>query len=174
MVRVRGETDSSQLDYVSPECFPTCDLDVCHFLPPNQCPNPKIIAGGEKRTASTLDEHRNLAGIDRVSTHSTYANETELDHLYERVPGNPWTSRYWNVRNSAKYLPGQSLPRKDFPAPDPQYSRFMKYLADGETEAAVSAFDTFGNQLTQMGSAGLHGCTVVTVVSNRAVWSVSR
>ncbi|KAH0282138.1 hypothetical protein M436DRAFT_86613 [Aureobasidium namibiae CBS 147.97] len=52
---------------------------------------------------------------------------------------------------------------------DNQYG-VLRGLFSGHDESAVSAEDTFGSSAFQLGSNGLHGCQVVTVVSKRAVW----
>lgn len=51
----------------------------------------------------------------------------------------------------------------------------LVHVNEDETgdERAVSAFARFRNKPIQIYSAGLHGCTVVFVISRRAVWGVS-
>lgn len=55
---------------------------------------------------------------------------------------------------------------------DKQYGNLDGFFSVQRDERVVSNEQTFGTQPFQWGTNGLHGCTMVTVVSKRAVWMV--
>ncbi|CZR69081.1 uncharacterized protein PAC_18982 [Phialocephala subalpina] len=65
-----------------------------------------------------------------------------------------------------------------FEDPDPNFGDVIPLVetvtdSDGdlvETDMTVTVQQTLGNQAFQVGSRGIHGCTIVTIVSKRAVY----
>ncbi|KAK4505420.1 hypothetical protein PRZ48_003383 [Zasmidium cellare] len=69
----------------------------------------------------------------------------------------------------AQYIDDTYPDMLGFFSDDPKVSRPDGTLTAGNSRA-VSQSDTFGNTAFQYGSRGLHGCTMVAVISNRGVW----
>lgn len=68
------------------------------------------------------------------------------------------------------------LPNQFFGVADPNFGTptalTIPNPGGGETDQTVVVQREFGNNAFQVGSAGLHGCTIVTIVSDRAVYMV--
>ncbi len=182
-IRVRG-LDDDQL--VGPECFPGCDLDVCNFIAPTSIDECKAKLGSartgavERRDIDGLGfSGRSPADLAVGFNKSSLDAELELAHSYKRapkasLPTDPWDGENWTVEQCAAYLPGQLFSNKPL---QPQFQAVHENVVttNPSTEAAMSAFATFeNNKLVQIGSGGLHGCTIVVVVSQKAVWAVSK
>lgn len=69
------------------------------------------------------------------------------------------------------------LPNQFFGVADPYFGTPISLTEPnpdepGETDNTVVVQREFGTEPFQLGSAGIHGCTIVTIVSDRAVYMV--
>jgi hypothetical protein len=107
--------------------------------------------------------------VSQEEYHSDLARRGEI---YKRAFD---TERRWTTARIRAYLPGQVLPGADGEVRplDGQFTSNKGFYAGGsEAEVTVSYQAEFGNTAFQLGTGGLHGCTMLTIVSNRAVWMV--
>ena len=182
---------------ISPYCFPPCELDICGYVPlSNICPTrdslPIRLHTGSGSGSSVgsdsdiLDRSASLYTSEPYSPalHSTTRLEARAPKTWTRPWHQWWIPEDWPVENVAHYIPRQMgtwpvAPREAPPRmPERKYKDYAQGLVyldeqDRGDERAVSAFAEFSQPLIQIGSAGLHGCTVVWVISKRAVWGVS-
>lgn len=182
---------------VSPYCFPPCELDICGYVPlSNICPTrdslPIRLHTGSESGSSVGSDSDISDGSASLYTSEPYSPALySTSRLGVRAPGTwnkPWhewwTTGDWSAEDVAHYIPrqigtwpvaeGEAPP----PIPEPKYVNYAQGLAHVDEEGrgderAVSGFAEFSQPLIQIGSAGLHGCTVVWVISKRAVWGVS-
>ena len=56
------------------------------------------------------------------------------------------------------------------PPADPQFATNIGFFAGGTDQRTVATQQTLGTRAFQFGTGGLHGCTMMCIVSNRAVY----
>jgi hypothetical protein len=84
----------------------------------------------------------------------------------------------WTPAKVRSYLPNQVKVTRPNGLPevrplDVQFPSSRGFYGDGDNgEVTVSQDDVFGNEPFQFGTGGLHGCTMLAIISNRAVWMV--
>lgn len=82
--------------------------------------------------------------------------------------------RRWKTDDAKKYLPGQVRVTNGRVVPtDKQFSNTLGFFAGGTNQATVAVQRKFSKKEFQMGTGGLHGCTMMAIISNRGVWMVS-
>ncbi|KAK5731517.1 hypothetical protein LTR17_011315 [Elasticomyces elasticus] len=144
-------------------CMALCDLDTC-----SSC-----SAGSARRSV----EPNNDFGITSNGSNECRELEWTTEKLQKRVfrlgaTGNtyldPSVKSAYTLDRVAPYMVGQL---RSTPSLDRQYGA-MRYTAtqNPDTEAAVSQQQAFSTAAFQFGSAGLHGCTMVAVMSRRGCW----
>jgi hypothetical protein len=78
----------------------------------------------------------------------------------------------WNTARAAVYLPGQIALNSNgqvVPA-DTQFPTNEGFFIGGTNQGTVAVLREFGTDPIQLGTGGLHGCTMLAVISTRAVY----
>jgi hypothetical protein len=143
----------------------TCGLGVCSL---------------ERRSDVLFQANKPKPLVTRLSRKETDdSNSTEpagkpklLNKRVFQVPLNAATNTVNDFGNYVRRQFGYDQNGGGFIDPDPQFGDDMNgfFLDDDEDDTTVSHQALFGAQPFQWGTNGLHGCTMVTIVSNRAVW----
>jgi hypothetical protein len=101
--------------------------------------------------------------------------EVDWKYLRKRAGGFPEDDSKWTISKLDTYLPATiEKPDNFFDEKDKDGQPNVLGLVEGVTMDSVSRQKRFYRRTPfQVGTSGLHGCTVVTLTSNRAVWMVS-
>ena len=139
-------------DPLDKSCFAYCELGTC--------------------TSSLCARNRPV-----ISPYAVPANDRSsdvLNHTTEiQVQERQFTKRAfdeprWTRSRAANYLVKQLVDNPGLN--DPYFGQLQVYF--DTTERTVINQDRFGDTAFQYGTPGLHGCTMLTVLSKRAVWQV--
>ena len=141
--------DPTTDDPLDKSCFAYCELDTCTS---SVCARSRPIIS--PYAAPAIDGSHALNATAEI--------EVQGRDLARRAFDEP----RWTRGRAAKYLVQQLVTRLN----DPYFGQLQGYF-DG-TERTVINQDQFGDTAFQYGTAGLHGCTMLTIVSKRAVWQV--
>ena len=77
----------------------------------------------------------------------------------------------WTKARVAEYVPGQLRLLNGVVSPtDPQFPMLDGFATKPKDQGTESAQVDFGTTCFQFGKGGLHGCTMLTIVSRRAVY----
>lgn len=111
--------------------------------------------------AEISDEEEDDSDVD-AAPHELAKRVFQTDH------------RRWRTDDVKKYLPGQVRVTDGRVVPtDKQFSSTLGFFAGGTNQATVAVQRKFSKKEFQMGTGGLHGCTMMAIISNRGVWMVS-
>jgi hypothetical protein len=163
-VRQNGGSSSNTLDSV---CLYACDVNSCgdtcapvrkrDFFPLGHPERPHRLWN------ETTDEWYTVSADQYNATISRRGNEKRA------FTNNP----RWNKWRVALYLPGQIQIINGVVVPaDTQFPNNLGFFIGGTNQGTVSQQAAFGNFPIQMGTGGLHGCTMLAVISNRGVFMV--
>ncbi|KAM0454300.1 hypothetical protein ACHAPV_008379 [Trichoderma viride] len=155
-----------QDDSLDSNCFYACEVSACG----SSC------APVQKRDFSEVEKRDRQYRLwnettDSWSEVSAAVYEAHLSRraLEKRVF---ITNPRWNAARVAKYLPGQIALNSNgqvVPA-DTQFPTNEGFFIGGTNQGTVAVLREFGNDPIQLGTGGLHGCTMLAVVSTRAVY----
>lgn len=152
-------------EYEDPACFSYCDLDTCGSDNAPSC----LYSSIQKRSVPGLFAP-SLAPEDDASALVQYNGSNTFE---KRVwKGIDTTGKTIQTSEVSAYLSGQINEGNNY---DDQYgNRLPVYDEEGNnghgTELTMSQQWQFSQGNVQIGTGGLHGCTMLTVVSSRAVY----
>ncbi|KAL2827566.1 hypothetical protein BDW59DRAFT_160209 [Aspergillus cavernicola] len=162
--RVLYPSDASPIPWLGPRqdetvdfaCEPQCEL--------NSCAGGLCTIGLTKRDVG--DWGREYSAWDRANTTAVRRDTSTLVRRIFRynTNSNRYNGRAPTRAEADVYLPAVLVNNRE----DDHFGAYEPFF-DG-TEAPVMIQRTFGNEPFQLGTGGLHGCTMVAVISRRAVW----
>ncbi|KAK5127398.1 hypothetical protein LTR85_006737 [Meristemomyces frigidus] len=177
---LRTREDDPPADYSSPYCFPTCDLDACGVVPLETCRAGNLPSSTSPQRRS-LDYFGDGEGIAVPSNFSyggaaVSSGGSDLHVLAKRA----FTRTQWTKEDIQEYLPKQIKGEEGYE----QYFGGNAGFTHTETVVdengketrqqdvrTVSQQKAFRGTPFQYGTGSPHGCTMLTVVSQRAVWT---
>ena len=142
------QDDSTDYDLYK-SCFAACELSTCG-------------SGLCARTDPEINPHDALAIAPSDPSNSTIGTEMEERNMEKRL----FLPKRWTRAKAVSYLVQTLVTNRN----DPYFGQLQTYF-DGTLRTVINQ-RTFGDQPFQFGTYGLHGCTMLTVISRRAVWQV--